>query len=135
MPNLLSTLDSLPHPKILVLGDIILDRYTWGNAERVSPEAPVLVLKVDTHEARLGGAASVANLLRALEAEVTLAGVIGDDGNGRVVRRLLDEAGVDASLVDCDECRPTTTKERFIGRSEGKNPHQILRVDNDASRQ
>src|SRR6185503_10962562 len=97
-----------------VVGDVMLDRYTWGNATRVSPEAPVLVLNADHEEVRLGGAASVANLLRGLEAEVVLAGVLGDDPGGRAARRLIDEAGIDGHLVTEDVCRPTTTKERFI---------------------
>ena len=76
--SLATQLDKMKSPRILVLGDLILDRYTFGNAERVSPEAPVLVLRSDAQEVRLGGAASVAFLLRALGAEVTLAGVLGD---------------------------------------------------------
>jgi len=134
MNDLLTFFDSLGKPKILVIGDIILDRYTWGDAERVSPEAPVLVLKADVHEARLGGAASVANLLRALDAHVALAGVIGDDGNGRIARHLLDDAGIDSSLVHCDPARPTTSKHRLLGRAEGKHPHHLLRVDEECSR-
>lgn len=132
MNDLLSFWDGIGQPRILVVGDIILDRYTWGNAERVSPEAPVLILKADTHEVRLGGAASVAGLLRALDAHVTLAGVIGADTNGRVVRRLLEESGIDASGVLDDDSRPTTTKQRFIGRAEGKQPHQVVRVDEES---
>ncbi len=124
-------LDSIGHPRILVFGDLILDRYTSGNADRISPEAPVVVLKADSHEARLGGAASVAGLLSTLGAEVVLAGVIGDDANGRVLRRLLSDAGIDHRLVLCDPNRPTTTKERFIGRAAGRHPHQILRVDDE----
>ena len=124
-------LDSIGHPRIFVFGDPILDRYTSGNADRVSPEAPVVVLKADTHEARLGGAASVAGLLSTLGAEVVLAGVVGDDINGRVLRRLLSDAGIDHRLVLCDPNRPTTTKERFIGRAAGRHPHQILRVDDE----
>ena len=73
MLTLASTpLTSLAHPRILVLGDLILDKYTFGNAERVSPEAPVVILQVDSKEVRLGGGASVAMLLRRLGAEVTL---------------------------------------------------------------
>ena len=124
-------LDSIGRPRALVFGDLILDRYTGGNADRVSPEAPVVVLKADTHEARLGGAASVAGLLSALGAEVVLAGVVGDDASGRVLRRLLSEAGIDHRLVLCDPNRPTTAKERFIGRAAGRHPHQILRVDDE----
>lgn len=135
MNDLIETWDAIGHPRILVIGDLILDRYTWGDAERISPEAPVLVLKADTHDVRLGGAASVAGLLRALDADVALAGVIGDDSNGRVLRRLLDETGIDATLVVCDELRPTTTKERFLGRAEGKHLQQIIRVDEESDRQ
>ncbi|MBS0203968.1 MAG: bifunctional heptose 7-phosphate kinase/heptose 1-phosphate adenyltransferase [Planctomycetes bacterium] len=132
MNELLKQWDAIGHPHILVLGDIILDRYTWGDVERVSPEAPVLVIKTDQHEVRLGGAASVAGLLRSLEANVTLAGVIGNDANGHVVQKLLEEAGIDAELVFCDESRPTTSKQRLIGRADGKHPHQVLRIDDEA---
>src|SRR5262245_8518795 len=109
-------LNEIGHPRILVIGDLILDRYTFGNAERVSPEAPVIVLLVDERENRLGGAASVAMLLRSLEAEVTLAGVIGDDPEGRTLLSLLDDQQIDCQLVLADASRPTTTKERVIGR-------------------
>lgn len=127
----LANIARLKQPRVLVVGDLILDRYTWGNADRVSPEAPVLVLDVDRREARLGGAGSVAGLLRALEAEVTLAGVVGGDGGGSEVQRLLCEAEIDYSLVDVIPERPTTTKERLIGRASHRHPHQILRVDTE----
>jgi len=120
---------SIDHPRILVLGDVILDRYTFGNAERVSPEAPVLVLHVDRKEIRLGGAASVAMLLRGLEAQVVLAGVVGDDGDGRTMMSLLRDEQVDSQLVLIDSQRPTTSKERVIGRAANRHAHQIVRVD------
>ena len=131
MNDLTRLLDKLRHPKVLVLGDLILDGYTWGNADHVSPEAPVLVLKADQHEVRLGGAASVANLLQALEAEVSVSGVVGDDAEGRVILKLLDDAGINRAGVFCDSSRPTTDKERFIGRAAQRHPHQILRVDHE----
>lgn len=124
-------LDDLKGKRVLVLGDLILDRYTWGSAERVSPEAPVLVLSADQHEVRLGGAGSVAGLLRGLGADVTLAGVVGDDAEGRVERRLLQDAGIHAELVPVDTSRPTTVKERFLGRVAQRHPHQLLRVDRE----
>src|ERR1700722_11951105 len=102
MPNLLDTLDRIPSPRLLVLGDLILDRYIWGNAERISPEAPVLVLRADQEEVRLGGAASVAALLRSLDAQVILAGVVGNDGSGRILQQLLDDAGIDRHTVLID---------------------------------
>ena len=132
MRAVLPLLSQLGHPRLLVVGDAMLDRYTWGDAERVSPEAPVLVLRADECEVRLGGAASVAVLLRGLEASVTLAGVIGDDASGRTVQRLLDEAGIDATPVVVDPSRPTTTKERFLGRAANRHAHQILRVDTES---
>jgi hypothetical protein len=73
MNELAKLLDGIGAPRLVVVGDVILDRYAWGNAERVSPEAPVVVLRADDDEIRLGGAASVAYLLRGLGAQVTLA--------------------------------------------------------------
>ncbi|MGC3967565.1 MAG: D-glycero-beta-D-manno-heptose 1-phosphate adenylyltransferase [Pirellulales bacterium] len=131
MSDLVSLFANLARPRVLVLGDLILDRYTWGDAERVSQEAPVILLRADKREARLGGAANVCNMLRGLEAEVRLAGVVGGDDDGRLVRRMLRELGVDDSLVLYDSGRPTTVKERFIGRAQGRHPHQILRVDSE----
>ncbi len=131
MRSLLNIWNCLGHPRLLVLGDLILDRYTCGNAERVSPEAAVLILSADRQEVRLGGAASVASLLRGLDAEVALAGIVGDDANASVVRRLLDEGGINQELILTDPSRPTTTKERFIGLAESRHPHQILRVDHE----
>jgi D-beta-D-heptose 7-phosphate kinase/D-beta-D-heptose 1-phosphate adenosyltransferase len=131
MHALVNILNGLGHPRLLVLGDLILDRYTWGHAERVSPEASVLILSADREEVRLGGAASVASLLRGLDAEVALAGIVGDDANGAVVRRLLGEGRIDQELVLTDPSRPTTTKERFVGRKASRFAHQILRVDHE----
>lgn len=133
MRELLETLDRLQPRRVLVLGDLILDRYTWGAAERVSPEAPTVVLRVDQVDVRLGGAAAVAGLLRGLGAEVLLAGVVGDDASGRAVERLLSDSGVDARLVVADSTRPTTVKERFMGRAPHRTPHQILRVDHEST--
>lgn len=129
--HLLDTLDRLGRPRICVLGDLILDRYTWGNAERISQEAPVLVLRADRQEARLGGASSVSRLLRGLDAEVTLAGVIGADEGGAQISRLLDADGIGRGHVLVDAGRPSTVKERFIGRAQNRHPHQILRVDSE----
>jgi D-beta-D-heptose 7-phosphate kinase/D-beta-D-heptose 1-phosphate adenosyltransferase len=130
-PELLAEFDRLGRPRALVLGDLILDRYTFGDAERVSQEAPVILLRADQREARLGGAANVCNMLRGLGAEVSCAGVVGHDRDGELVQRLLDEAGVDSSALLDDRSRPTTVKERFIGRAQGRHPHQMLRVDNE----
>ena len=129
--HLLETIQSLGHPRVLVIGDAILDRYIFGNAERVSQEAPVILLRADYDEDRLGGAANVANMLRGLEANVTLATVVGPDAAGISVRKALDAAGVDCSAVFTDPSRPTTVKERFIGRAQNRHAHQMLRVDRE----
>lgn len=131
MSDLLNILNHLGRPRLLVVGDLILDRYTWGDAERVSPEAPVLVLRADDEEVRLGGAASVAFLLRALDCDVHLAGVVGDDTEGRTLRKLLDDHSIDRSAVLSAPQRPTTVKQRFVGRAAQRHPHQILRVDRE----
>ena len=133
MTKLLDAVDRLGKPRLLVVGDIILDQYSWGNAERVSPEAPVVVLRVDHHEVRLGGAASVTGLLRALGADASLVGVVGNDSGGRTVSRLLSERGVEAAGVLGVDDRPTTTKERLIGRAAQRHPFQVLRVDEEVT--
>ncbi len=129
--HLIDIVQKLEHPRLLVLGDLILDRYIWGNAERISQEAPVILLHEERQEVRLGGAANVANLLRGLEAEVTMAGVVGDDIDANQMIEHLEKAGVDCSLLEKDSSRPTTVKERYIGRAQHRHPHQMLRVDRE----
>ena len=129
--HLIDVIQSLGEPRVLVLGDLILDRYIWGDAERVSQEAPVILLREQDVESRPGGAANVANMLRGLEAGVLMAGVVGADAEGETVRRSLEEAGVDCSSLIVDESRPTTVKQRFLGRAQHRHPHQMLRVDRE----
>jgi D-beta-D-heptose 7-phosphate kinase/D-beta-D-heptose 1-phosphate adenosyltransferase len=121
--------DRLGTPKVLVVGDLILDRYVWGNAERISQEAPVILLRADRREERLGGAASVAMMLSALGAKVTLAGILGDDPTASRCRELLDEHQIQHPTVLTDPSRPSTLKERYIGRAQQKHPQQMMRVD------
>lgn len=127
--QLLETLGRLGKPSLVVLGDLILDRYTWGQAARISPEAPVVVLRSDKQEERLGGAANVAHMLAALGAEVRSVGVVGSEAAGGRVRQLLAEVGIDTSAVLTDSTRPTSVKERFMGRAGSCHAHQMLRVD------
>jgi len=129
--HLVELIHRLGTPRVLVLGDAILDRYIWGDAERVSQEAPVILLRADRDEVRLGGAANVANMLRGLQADVTLATVVGDDANSAILLRELERGGIGRSAVTCDPSRPTTVKERFIGRAQNRHPHQMLRVDRE----
>ena len=109
--------------RVLVVGDVMLDRYWFGDVERISPEAPVPVVKIARTDERPGGAANVARNAAALGAQVTLIGVVGDDEPGRSLERLLAIEHVGASLHR-DATLPTTVKLRVIGRQQ-----QLLRVD------
>jgi D-beta-D-heptose 7-phosphate kinase/D-beta-D-heptose 1-phosphate adenosyltransferase len=130
--ELVRVLDGLGRPKILVLGDLVVDRYTWGDAGRISAEAPVIVLRAERREARPGGAANVANMLSGLAAEVTCAGVVGCDAAGEELGRMLGKAAVDCRAILSDARRPTSVKERFLGRAGSGHPSQILRVDEES---
>src|SRR5206468_3423442 len=127
--DLIDLVQRLQQPRVLVLGDIMLDRYVWGDAERISQEAPVILLHADKREERLGGASSVATMLRALGARVALVGVVGADDGAERVRHLLTDLGIDPEGLIIDESRPTTLKERYIGRAQHRHPQQMIRVD------
>ena len=109
--------------QLLVVGDVMLDRYWFGDVERISPEAPVPVVKVARTEERPGGAANVARNAAALGARPTLLSVTGDDEAGRALERLLAGEGVQTSFHHDPE-QPTTVKLRVIGRQQ-----QLLRID------
>lgn len=122
--HLFTFLDGLDEPRVLVVGDVIMDRYVFGEVKRISPEAPIPVLNVDQAEQRLGGAGNVAANLRAMGAAVSIASVVGSDSWGRDLRSLLEEAGVDVTGLVTDEARPTVRKSRLMSGVQ-----QILRVD------
>jgi D-beta-D-heptose 7-phosphate kinase/D-beta-D-heptose 1-phosphate adenosyltransferase len=127
--DLVELVEKLGAPRVLVVGDVMLDRYVWGNAERISQEAPVILLRADKREERLGGASSVATMLQALGARTSLVGVVGDDADGRRATAILDGLGIDCSGIVLDAGRPTTVKERYIGRAQARHPQQMIRVD------
>src|SRR5438132_842614 len=127
--DLIELVRRLGQPRILVVGDVMLDRYVWGDAERISQEAPVILLHADKREERLGGASSVATMLRALGARVALAGVVGADFDGGRLRQQLTDLDIDHDAVLVDPDRPTTVKERYIGRAQHRHPQQMIRVD------
>jgi D-beta-D-heptose 7-phosphate kinase/D-beta-D-heptose 1-phosphate adenosyltransferase len=130
--DLIDLVQHLGQPRVLVVGDLMLDRYIWGDAERISQEAPVILLHADRREERLGGASSVATMLRALGAKVSLTGVVGADGDGKRIRQLLAELEIDHEAVLSDSGRPSTVKERYIGRAQERHPQQMMRVDYEA---
>src|SRR6476659_2326753 len=113
MTDLVELVQRLGAPRVLVVGDVMLDRYVWGNAERISQEAPVILLRADKREERLGGASSVATMLQALGARTSLDGIAGKDADGLRARQILTDLGIDAEGVLTDESRPTTVKERY----------------------
>ncbi|MCK6413594.1 MAG: D-glycero-beta-D-manno-heptose-7-phosphate kinase [Azonexus sp.] len=116
-------LDKLSQVRLLVVGDVMLDRYWFGDVSRISPEAPVPVVKVEREENRLGGAANVARNAAALGARTALLSVVGDDDAGRTLQRLLDEGQISAGL-HVDREIDTIVKLRVIGRQQ-----QLLRID------
>jgi D-beta-D-heptose 7-phosphate kinase/D-beta-D-heptose 1-phosphate adenosyltransferase len=127
--DLLKLLDSLGRPRLLVVGDLALDTYTFADANRLSPEAPVLLLRAEREETRLGVGAGLAAMLRGLDAEVEVCGVVGDDPAGAKARSLLKDCGVDAAGVLVEPGRATCSAERFLGQAASRHGQQVLRVD------
>jgi D-beta-D-heptose 7-phosphate kinase/D-beta-D-heptose 1-phosphate adenosyltransferase len=113
---------------ILIIGDIILDRYIFGKVSRISPEAPVPVVDVARESFLLGGAANVANNIIALGGKVTVAGVVGKDRAGDVTRELLAASGISSDGI-IEDNRPTTVKSRVIAHNQ-----QIVRFDREDRR-
>jgi D-beta-D-heptose 7-phosphate kinase/D-beta-D-heptose 1-phosphate adenosyltransferase len=122
--SLLNTLTRCAETSILVVGDVMLDEYVGGVAERISPEAPVPIVRAQRSECRLGGAANVARQIAALGAKVALLGVLGDDQAGETVRRLCQESGISTHSLLTVRDRPTTRKLRVLSQSQ-----QLLRID------
>lgn len=116
-------LEKISQVRLLVVGDVMLDRYWFGDVSRISPEAPVPVVKVERLEERPGGAANVARNAAALGAQTALISVVGEDDAGRALQRLLQEGGIAAHL-QVDTEIDTTVKLRVIGRQQ-----QLLRID------
>ena len=119
----LSYFQKLKDVKILVVGDVMLDRYWHGDTARISPEAPVPVVKVSSFEDKAGGAANVAKNIVHLGAQASLLGIIGDDDNGQSLQASLASEGISSLLVKQDQA-PTITKIRILSRSQ-----QVVRLD------
>lgn len=117
--------------RVLLVGDLILDRYIYGDAERISPEAPVPVLRIVEQREAVGGSANVASCLRALGCEVFCCGTVGADAHGRQLVSLLQELGVNSEAVLELPDRPTTTKTRMVGLAQHRHRQQLLRVDEE----
>lgn len=122
--KLLKILENFKNKKILIIGDIMLDKYIWGDVSRISPEAPVQVVNVLKETFEAGGAANVANNIAALDGSAFMAGITGNDESRKILLEELRKKniGTDGILIDKD--KPTTQKVRIIGKSQ-----QLLRVD------
>ena len=111
---------------ILVIGDLILDHYIWGNCERISPEAPVQVIDVKKESLNLGGACNVASNLVRLESSVWICGVAGRDSAGDRLKQELEAQNIKTNGIFYDKARPTTQKSRIIAGHQ-----QVVRVDRE----
>jgi D-beta-D-heptose 7-phosphate kinase/D-beta-D-heptose 1-phosphate adenosyltransferase len=120
--------------RVLVAGEVILDRYIMGEVVRLSPEAPIPVLQVTRVEERLGNAGFVMANLRALGAQVSALSVVGADRNGELLCEMFNDLGIDTRAIVVDSDRPTIVKERMLGSVQSANraTQQLLRVDQEA---
>jgi rfaE bifunctional protein kinase chain/domain len=112
--------------KILIIGDLILDRYIWGKVNRISPEAPVPIVEVTDENFLLGGASNVANNIVALGGRATIVGVAGNDRAGGILMKMLEERGIQCGGVFWGSARPTTIKTRVIAHNQ-----QVVRFDRE----
>ncbi|MEE8314174.1 MAG: D-glycero-beta-D-manno-heptose-7-phosphate kinase [Myxococcota bacterium] len=116
-----------PGHRMLVIGDLILDRYVWGNTDRISPEAPVPIVRVERESIMLGGAGNVARNLASLGAQVDVLGLVGEDETAIDLETLFDRWGIDTRMLLRERGRPTTVKTRVISRGQ-----QIVRYDRES---
>lgn len=115
---------------VLIIGDVMIDAYTWGKVERISPEAPVPVVNVSHREMRLGGAGNVVLNVQALGAKAIICSVVGADSYGTALLNLLTEKGLSTEGIIQSPTRITTVKERIIAGSQ-----QVVRVDTETDQQ
>ncbi|MDP6138648.1 MAG: D-glycero-beta-D-manno-heptose-7-phosphate kinase [Candidatus Woesearchaeota archaeon] len=124
MNNLLKVIEQFKNKKILILGDVMLDKYIWGDVSRISPEAPVQIVNVTRESYVPGGAANVANNIAALSAKSFIVGVVGNDNTKKELIKELEKRNVDVNGLIIDENKRTIRKVRVFGRNQ-----QLLRFD------
>ena len=129
MSTLAEIIDGFAKLRVMVIGDLMVDAYTWGKVTRISPEAPVPVVNVVKQENRLGGAGNVVLNVASLGAKPLVFSVIGDDSTGSSLLDILREAGLSVDGIIQEAGRPTTIKERVIAGSQ-----QLLRVDSETEK-
>lgn len=118
--------ESFNKMKVGIIGDVMLDTYLWGKVERISPEAPVPVVAVDKKEYRMGGAANVALNIQSLGANASIISVTGEDEDGKDLKKMFEQQGIDTSFLLTSKKRITTNKTRVISRNQ-----QMMRLDNE----
>ena len=133
LSRLIQIVESFHQQRVLVIGDLILDRYVYGDAERISPEAPVPVLRKQGDEDRVGGAGSVAANLCKLGIDVVCFGVVGLDDAGHRVRALLEAQRISTQGILSLPDRRTTTKTRLVGLAQHRHRQQLIRIDDEVT--
>ncbi len=129
MDALLSHLNDWKPFTALVVGDFMLDQLVYGNAERLSADAPVPILQVQHQESNPGGAANLCADLVAMKGRVIACGVIGHDADGSALSIAITEQGIETTALVTDPTRPTTVKRNFIGLAQARHPQKMFRVD------
>lgn len=129
--EIVNTIQNLKTPKILIVGDLMLDHFTWGSVNRISPEAPTPILNFEEETYQLGGAGFTANVLTQLGAKVDLAAVSGDDYDRKIILKMLKEQNIGSSGIIADYSRPTTRKQRLQARDTdlSSGMQQMMRLD------
>ena len=123
-------IDAFPRTRVLVIGDIIMDEYIWGDVSRISPEAPVPVVNVNRETKMLGGAGNVVNNICSLGGQAILCGVVGDDSTGRQVVKMVKGLGANTEGILQEPDRPTTIKTRIVAQHQ-----QVVRFDRESRRE
>jgi D-beta-D-heptose 7-phosphate kinase/D-beta-D-heptose 1-phosphate adenosyltransferase len=132
MSNLLMQVLRIQNPKILVIGDYMLDEIVSGDAERLSPDAPVPVLEVRSIQSMAGGAGNVARCLVAMGAQVHCFGVVGEDKEGELLTQLLQSEGIGTQNILAVSDRPTTVKRSIVGLAQHRHPQKMFRLDHES---
>ena len=127
--HLFALLDGFAQARVLVVGDLTLDEFLTGQVERISREAPVLILRHETTRQTPGGGANAVYNLAKLGAKVKVVGLVGKDIQGEVLQKIFESAGIDTSGILIDPDRPTVTKTRIAGHARQSVTQQIVRVD------
>ncbi len=141
--NLKTTFAQLQGKRVIIIGDVIVDAYIWGDVNRISPEAPVPVFETETEQVGCGGAANVAQNIASLGGNAILVGVIGKDRDGEKLVQMLTEMNLSTTGICVDSKRPTSTKTRVIARANTTNftsherdsGHHLLRIDRESKQE